>query len=110
MKAFQGLVAALEIVLLAPAALFMSAVFVQGAFERPQNAEALVRWYAGQMWTLWLLLILLPLAALIAGATTLLRRESLDVLRAHFATFVSAAVTLASAAILAIVALHMAAN
>ena len=102
--------AALEVLLILPGAVFMAAVFMQGAFAHPRNAEALVTWYGARAWTLWLLLILLPMAALVAGSVTLLRRESLTVLRAHFATFVVTATTVAAAAILAVVVLHMAAN
>src|SRR5438876_4663066 len=110
MTQLQRLVAALEVLLILPAGLFMAGVFLREAFDHPQNAEALVTWYSTRMWTLWLLLIALPVTALVIGGATLLRRESLAVLRAHFATFVSAAATLAAAAILAVVALHMAAN
>jgi hypothetical protein len=110
MKTWQGVVAVLEVALLAPAALFMMAVFMQGAFTHPKNAEALAGWYAARMWTLWLLLVALPFAALIMGGLTLLRPASLQVMREHLATFCVAASTLAAAAILAIVVLHMAAN
>ena len=49
-------VAFLGVVLLAPAALFMAAVFMQGSFDHPLRAEALVAWYSSRAWTLWLFL------------------------------------------------------
>ena len=110
MKTWTPVIAALELALIVPAGLFMAAVFAQGAFDHAESAHALVTWYSTRMWTVWLLLLALPLAALVTGIATLLRSQSLDVLRAHLATFFVAATTLAAAAILAIVALHMAAN
>jgi len=104
------LAAATGLLLILPAALFMAAVFIQGAFEHPARAEALVRWYTTRMWTLWLLLLALPCAALVTGVTTLMTRESRDAMRAHLATFLVALMTLTAAAILAVVVLHMAAN
>ena len=70
------LVAALQLALLFPAALFLAAVLV-GTGDAPQYelarvAQGIVAWYAARMWTLWLLLLILPLAVLAAGCATLL--------------------------------------
>jgi hypothetical protein len=74
------------------------------------------------MWSLWILLLALPMAVLVAGGATLLRgwkrdtaltsaaRQLLAVIRAQFAMLVVAAATLAACGILAIVVLHMLAN
>jgi hypothetical protein len=106
----RRLVAAAGLLLILPAALFMTAVFMQGAFDHPHRAEALVGWYAAHAWTLWLMLCLLPAAAFLSGLATLVNEESRAVLRAHVSTFLVAGTTLAAAAILVVVALHMAAN
>jgi ABC-type Fe3+ transport system permease subunit len=90
--------------------------------EPAHSAQQLVMWYAGRIWTLWVLLLALPLAVLVTGCATLLRgwnrdtalmqtvRQSLAEIRAHVATLFVAATTLAAAGILAIVVLHMLAN
>ena len=106
----ERLVAVLQCLLVLPAGLFMAALFLRSAFPPAQPAEALVHWYEARMWTLWLLLFGMPCVAFFAGAATLVREQPLGVLRAHLATFVVAAATLAAATILAIVVLHMAAN
>jgi hypothetical protein len=103
-------VAVLQLVLIVPAAYFMFSLFARSAFSPAPEAERVVQWYGARMWTLWLLLFTLPLAALIAGGATLMRKQSLTVLRAHFGTLCVSVMALASAGILAIVVLHMAAN
>jgi hypothetical protein len=120
------LIAATELVLIFPAALFMAALVVRNLgplqYEPAHTAQGIVMWYSGQMWTLWALLLALPFAVLVTGCATLLRgwrrdvelpsaaRQSLAVIRAHPATFFVAATTLTAAGILVIVVLHMLAN
>ncbi len=120
------IIAAIQLVLIFPAALFMTALVVRSVqplqYEPAHSAQQLVMWYAGRMWTLWVLLLALPLAVLVTGCATLLRnwnrdtalmqtvRQSLAEIRAHVATLFVAATTLAAAGILAIVVLHMLAN
>jgi hypothetical protein len=119
-------IAALELTLLFPAALFMISLLVRElaplAFQPAHAAEQVVLWYAGRLWTLWVLLLALPFAVLVTGCatlwqermsgTTLLRavRQSLSTSRSNLATCIVAAATLAAGVILAIVVLHMAAN
>lgn len=111
------LIAAMQVALILPAALFMTAVLV-GAGDAPQYdlagvAQGVVTWYSGRMWTLWLLLLALPFAVLVTGCATLLRsgvRQSLAMIPAPLATLFVAGATLASAGILAVVGLHMLAN
>jgi hypothetical protein len=119
-------IAVLELLLLFPALLFMGALVVRELqplqYEPAHSAHQLVMWYAARMWTLWILLLALPLTALVTGSATLLRnwkgemamphglRQSLAVMRTHPATLLVAAATLAAAGILVIVVLHMAAN
>ena len=120
------LLATAELLLISPAALFMSAIVIRRLqplqYELAQSAQHLVMWYAGRIWTLWVFLLVLPLIALVTGCATLLYgwnhdsalshtvRQSLGLIRTHLATLFIAATTLAAAGILAIVALHMLAN
>lgn len=106
----NNLVGAVQFLLILPAALFMFSMFARGAFAPATGADQFIHWFEARMWTLWVLLLALPLAAFAAGGAALLRRESVAVLRAHFGTLCVAAMQVAAAAILAIVVLHMAAN
>ena len=124
MRALTRLIAATQLVLIFPAALFLTAVLVRtggGQYDLAHVAEQIVGWYAARMWTLWLLLLALPLAALVAGCGARLRKwsyaehadsapHSLATISAPAATLFVAAMTLISAGILAVVVMHMAAN
>src|SRR4051812_18738958 len=117
--------ALVQLALVAPAVLFLAAVFV-GIGDPPQYelahiARRIVAWYAGRPPTLWLLLLALPCAAAIAGAAALLRawhgddgattaRPCLATIPAPIATLLAGATTLMSAGIMGIVVLHMLAN
>jgi hypothetical protein len=109
-----------------PAILFMGALVVRQLsplqHEPAHTAHRIVMWYAGRMWTLWALLISLPLAVLVTGCVTLLRSWSnvpelpyraQQVLAAIYADrpmLCIAMMTLTAGVVLAIVAMHMAAN
>jgi hypothetical protein len=126
MRSRTRIIAASELVLIFPAALFMTALVVRNLrplqIEPAQIAQRVVMWYSEQMWTLWVLLLALPFAVLVTGCATLLRgwnhdvglpnnpHSSLAVFRAYPATIFVAATTLSAAAILVIVILHMLAN
>jgi hypothetical protein len=114
----------MELLLIFPAALFMTALFVRNLqppqYEPAYTAQQIVTWFAVRPRTgLWGLLIALPLTVLITGCGTLSRtwsnevelrqaaRQTVAVLRAHLATLLVAGATLASGGILAIVALHV---
>lgn len=114
-----------EVVLVSPAVLFFAALFLRNFL--PANATAngpqhIVTWYAGRQWTLWILLISLPLAALVIGSSMLRRswnedaslradaRHVLARIRAHLAIAITAVATASAALALLLVALHMAAN
>ena len=119
-------IAAFEVVLIFPAALFMAALVLRTLqplqFEPAHSAQQLVMWYAGRMWTLWVLLLGLPFIVLVTGCATLLRSWNRDTvwsqavrqlpttMLGHFATLLVAATTLAASGILVIVVLHMLAN
>jgi len=58
-----------------PAALFMTALVVRSLSycitNRRLTAQQLVMWYAGRMWTLWVLLLALHFTVLVTGCATL---------------------------------------
>jgi hypothetical protein len=124
MNTIKRSIAAAEILLIFPAVLFMTALFVRniqpGQYEPAHTAARIVTWYSLRPHVgLWVLLIALPLAVLVIGCATLLRSWSDDVelrqaslqtlsaVRAHLATLLVAAATLTAGVILAIVALHV---
>jgi hypothetical protein len=124
MNLFKRTIAATEMLLIFPAALFMTALFVRNLqpqqYEPAHTAQRIVTWYAARpRLGLWVLLIALPLAVLVSGCGTLLSRWSDDVelrqaarqtlaaIRAHLATLLVAGATLTAGGVLAIVALHM---
>ena len=119
MRMLIRLVAGLQTALIFPAILFLTAVLV-GTGDPPQYelarvAQGIVTWYAARIWTLWLLLLILPLAVLAAGCFTLLRSWGRAVelpvdAPAPVATFFVAGTTFTSAGVLAVVVLHMLAN
>jgi hypothetical protein len=110
-------IAATELLLILPAALFMTALIVrtlQPLEDEPaRTAQRIVTWYAERQWTLWILLIALPLTVLVTGGVTLIRsdaRQTLAAIRAHPAALLVAAMTLTAGVFLVIVVLHMLAN
>jgi hypothetical protein len=124
MKLVRFTVAATELLLIFPAGLFMTALFVRNLqppqYEPAHTAQQIVAWYAARPHVgLWGLLIALPLAVLLTGCGTLLRRwkdemelrkaaqDSLVALRAHLTTLLVAIATLTAGGVLAIVALHV---
>lgn len=117
-------VAATELLLIFPAALFMTALFVRNLqpqqYEPAHTAQRIVMWYAAQRHLgLWGLLIALPLAVLVIGCGTLLHSwnddgefrqatwQTVAAVRAHLAMLFVAAATVAAGGILGIVAVHM---
>jgi hypothetical protein len=118
MRPLKPAVAAVQGLLLLPAVLFMGALIVRSLplhDELTRNAQGIVMWYAGRLRTLWMLLIALPLAVLVAGCITLLseRRTAPQLLAkisCRFATQIVAAETLMAGGVLAIVGLHVLAN
>lgn len=124
MKTILRPIAAAELLLVAPAALFMTALFVRNLqpqqYEPARTAARIVALYASSTRIgLWLLMIALPLAVLTAGSIVLVRcwradsalrqaaRQAMAALRAHLAVFMIACATGSAFAILAIVALHL---
>lgn len=115
------LIAAFQLVLIFPAALFMAAVVIRYVPPLYDGAQRIVMLYAGKVWTLWVLLLTLPLCVLVTGCVTLLRdwnrevelpnaaHRSVVALRQPSMLFV-VAMTLLAAGILLIVILHMLAN
>jgi hypothetical protein len=124
MKTTRRSLAALELLLVFPAVLFMIALFARNLqpqqFEPAHTAQLIVDWYAARTQVgLWLFLIAFPLTVLIVGVVTLIRewrrdeslrdaaRKMLGLVRAHVATLLIALTTATAFGILAIVALHV---
>ena len=124
MNVARRAIAATELLLIFPAALFMTALFVRNLqplqYEPARTAQRIITWYAARPRIgLWVLLIALPLTVLITGCGTLLRRwsnevelqratrQTLTAIRTHLATLLVAGATLTAGAVLAIVALHI---
>ena len=124
MKPLRSAVATLEAVLIVPAALFMTALFVRNLqpqqFEPAHSAQRIVDWYAARTHLgLWVFLIGLPLAVLTVGCASLVRswrsepamrsaaKECAGAVRRHIAVVVVALATGTSTVILSIVALHL---
>jgi hypothetical protein len=113
-----------QTLMMLPAFLFLGAVVVQSIqplqYEPAHTAHRLVMWYAGRMWTLWVLLIAVPLVVLVIGFITLLRTcgveqsaaldHTLAAIRANRAMQLIAAITVTAGAVLVIVIMHMLAN
>ncbi len=124
MKRLAFALAAVEVVLISPALVFMTALFVRNVQEPPQaepahTAQRIVMWYAAQpRLGLWVFLMAMPLAALATGCALVVRSWNRDVglrqavrraaaeIRPHAAMLVVAATTVLAAAVLVIVALH----
>lgn len=124
MKSLRGVVATLELTLIFPAVLFMTALFVRNLqpqeFEPARTAERIVAWYAARPHLgLWFLLTGFPLGVLLIGCVSLARSWRSDpelrvaalawagILQRYFALFLIALAAAASAGILGIVALHL---
>ena len=118
-------VAAAQLLLMFPAILFMGALVARQVsplqHEPAHTAGRIIMWYAARMWTLWALLVTLPLAVLVTGCVTLLRswsnvpelhraRQGLAAMYADRPMLCVAMMTLTAGVVLAIVAMHMAAN
>ncbi len=118
----KRLVAAVELVLIFPAALFLTAVVARQLQPMQYAAQQVVTWYSGRLWTLWILLIILPLAALFIGCVTLLAganarleasladKQSSGLIRAPVPTWIITVATVVAGLILMVVAAHMLAN
>ncbi len=118
MRTATRVLAVVQAALIGPAVVFLTAVLIGvGAppqYELAHRVQRFVAWFSGKRWTLQVLLILLPFAALMAGASMLLqmwnREPEVSPSSAPIATLFVGWATLTSAGILTVVALHMLAN
>lgn len=120
MKTSKFAIAIIKLILVFPAASFMTALFLRDVQPAAQTGR-LVDWFAALpvQLGLYLLLVALPLAALIIGCASLLRSwrgdaeyrkavlETITTVRAHLASLLTAGVTVTSGVILVLVAMHM---
>ena len=124
MNTIRRPVALLELLLVFPAVLFMTALFARSVqpvqFEPAHTAQQIVDWYAARPHVgLWLLLIALPLLVFGIGLATLLRAwggdsefrngtlQAVALVRSHLSALAIAVATAAAGGILTIVALHL---
>ncbi len=122
MSGLKRAIPMVQVVLILPAAVFMAALAVRGAgppgAEPAASAQAVVMWYAARLWTLWVLLAALPLAAVGLGCPELLRRASDEAGPHRCRGLISAdgtvpfvgVLTVGAGIILVIVALHVMMN
>ena len=115
-------VAVSEFILLFPAALFLLAVVARYLQPIAYPAQQIVTWYSDRMWTLWVLLIALPLIALFSGSLALLNSHqnrsgntwSTNLLGSEATDLLSSKIivieTITACVFLTIVILHMLAN
>lgn len=119
----KRIIAAAELLLILPAALFLTAVvarYLQPLQDEPAHtAQQIVMWYSVRYWTVWILLLGLPFAALLTGCVTLMQNADSGAGQRQAAgppsaaigtdlpTRVIAAATLAAGLILVVVALHL---
>jgi hypothetical protein len=101
-----------ELLFLFPAILFLAAVVLRQIAPLTAPAEGIVTWYAGRLWTLWILLLALPLLALGLGCVGLWRASQASLLgaRAPLGPRRAAVLRLETATaglILVVVVLHM---
>ncbi len=116
-------IAALQLVLIAPAVVFLVALILRGLPPQgaglAHTAGQIANWYIVRLWTLWVLLCALPLIALVIGLLALLPGlpgwnitigQLLARLRTDTTLRVIALATLAAAGILVVVAVHVLMN
>jgi heme/copper-type cytochrome/quinol oxidase subunit 2 len=114
-----------ELIPIFPAALVLTAFVARDLqfmrFGPADTAQESFTWYSVRLWTLWVLLITLPLATLVNGCVVLFRNSSLAgygqiekqpfaAIRTQLPTQIIAVATLVAGVILAVVVLHMLAN
>jgi ABC-type Fe3+ transport system permease subunit len=124
MKTILRPLAALELLFVSPAVLFMAALFVRSIqpqqYEPAHSAQLIVDWYAARPHIgLWLLLIALPLSVVGIGLATLMREwhhnqqfrdaalRASEIIRSHWASFLIACATVVACGVLAVVAFHL---
>jgi len=108
----RPIIAVTQFVLIFPAALFMIAIiarYLLSYSNLPSNIpQQIVTWYSTRLWTLWVLLITLPLIVFIFGCVSLMSNQNIDGVRRT--KYVIATEILTAGAILVVVILHMLAN
>jgi hypothetical protein len=124
MNAIKRTIATVELLLVFPAVLFMTALFVRNfqppPYEPAQTARRMVDWFSARPFLgLDIFLIALPFAVFVIGCATVLRSwrsdaqlreaalQTLAAVRAHLAALLILGATLLAGAILAIVAIHV---
>ncbi len=126
LRTLKRITVGIQLLLISPAALFMTSLLarrVDAPLNEPaRTAQQIVEWYSANLWTLWVLLIALPITVLALGCATLLGSwdEQADprlavrrlggAIRSQPLTMLIAAASLTAGCMLAFVILHMLAN
>jgi len=127
MKTINRTIAVVELLLILPGVLFMTALFVRNfqppPYEPAQSARLVVQWFSTRPHLgLHVFLAAMPFAAFVIGCVTVLRTwrsdanlrlaalQTLAAVRSQGAAVLIAVSTLLAGGILAIVALHMIAD
>lgn len=124
MKTLPRFLAALELLLVFPAVLFMTSLFARSIqpvqYQPAHAAQAIVDWYAASPHLgLWVLLCALPMAVLLIGLFSLVREwqrnedlrddawKIVGLVRSHASALLIAGATATAGCVLAVVALHV---
>ncbi len=122
MNKIERMVPLAQLALILPAGLFMVSLILRGLgpmhVEPSRTAQQIILWYSGRIWTLWVLLTLLPLGVLSIGCVVLVSRWAngsaprrlLASICSNRSTMLIATLTLVSAVILLIVGAHVLMN
>jgi len=119
MKPSKSNIAIVELILIFPAALFMTALFLREV-QPLAHTGRLVDWFSHHVAIgLYVFLVAMPLAAFVSGGALVLSswrnnaefrratQEMVTIVRKHLASLLIAGATLMAAGILAIVAMHL---
>jgi len=119
MKPSKSNIAIVELILIFPAALFMTALFLREV-QPLAHTGRLVDWFSHHVVIgLYVFLVAMPLAAFVSGGALVLSswrnnaefrratQEMVTIVRKHLASLLIAGATLMAAGILAIVAMHL---
>jgi hypothetical protein len=119
MKTIKRTISIIELLLVLPATLFMTALFLREVQPAAQTG-LLVEWFSHHVVLgLYVFLIAMPLAAFVVGCAMVMRSwrgdaefrqatlEIFTIARTHLASLLTAGATLMAGGILAIVAMHL---
>jgi hypothetical protein len=107
-----------HLLLISPSLIFMCSLLLRHFHNESFAAQHIVMWYAGRMWSLWVLLLALPLAIVVTGCLAMRKQrvspgheqQAARRINRDWTTQILVGTTTLSILILAVVVLHMLAN